>query len=259
MLEWVYYLPVAWMAVVIFAGTFLVAFGILAIVNRLATRGHLGLFTGLVTAVLSPLGTIFALFGGFLAVQGWNDSQRATEAVNQEASALRTVVILASNFPAPFEHQIDALVRRQIQDASTVEWPAMASASISLASIPAPLVEALHLTLAEVAQGEGQVIAQREIVRSLHEALEARRGRILISESTIDGVKWACLTVEGILMLVAVAMVHIDKRSTAVMAMTIFATAIATSMLLIASHARPFSGAIHVGPDALLQVMPEAK
>jgi hypothetical protein len=258
MLEWVYYLPVPWMALVIFAMTFVIAFGILYIVLRLAKSGRVGLFTGLATAVLSPLGTIFALFGGFLAVQGWNDAQRATQAVNQEASALRTVVILAASFPPHFEHQIDSLVRRQIQDATTVEWPAMASNAITLVSIPAPLVEALHLTLAQVPQGEGQVIAQREIVRSLHEALEARRTRILISESTVNGVKWACLTVEGILILVAIAMVHCDKPSTAVLAMAIFATAVATSMLLIASHARPFTGAIHVGPDALVQIMPEA-
>jgi hypothetical protein len=258
MLEWVYYLPVPWMALVIFGLTFFIAFAIFVIVTRLATGGHVGLFMGLTTAVLSPLGTIFALFGGFLAVQGWQDAQRATQAVNQEASALRTAVILAASFPSHFEHQIDALVRRQIQDAATVEWPAMASNALTLVSIPAPLVEALHLTLAQVPQGEGQVIAQREIVRTLHEALDARRNRILISESTINGVKWACLTVEAILILVAVAMVHSNKPSTAAMALAIFATAIATSMLLIASHARPFTGAIHVGPDPLLQVMPEA-
>src|SRR5262245_921554 len=48
------------------------------------------------------------------------------------------------------------------------------------------------------------------------------------------------------------------QTPTAAIVMAIFATAIATSMLLIASHTRPFTGAISVGPDALQQVMPQA-
>jgi hypothetical protein len=52
-------------------------------------------------------------------------------------------------------------------------------------------------------------------------------------------------------------MVHSDNRATAALAMTIFATAVAICVLLIASHDRPFTGEISVGPDVLLQVMPE--
>ena len=36
-------------------------------------------------------------------------------------------------------------------------------------------------------------------------------------------------------------------------------TGVAASVLLIASHDRPFTGEISVGPDPLLQVMPEAE
>src|SRR5262252_8441814 len=113
MLEWVERQPVPWMALVIFGATYLVAFGILVVVTRQAARGRLDVFKGLSAAMLSPLGTIFALFGGFLAVQVWNDSQRATETVSREASALRSIVILASSFPGPTEHQIDMLLRQQ--------------------------------------------------------------------------------------------------------------------------------------------------
>jgi hypothetical protein len=208
--------------------------------------------------MLSPLGTIFGLFGGFLAVQVWGDFQRATDAVNREASALRTVVILASSFPGPIERQLQTLVRRQIHEAATEEWPAMARQETTIATIPAPLVEALQLALAQAPREEGQMLAQREIVRSLQEALDARRHRLTLSQSTIDWVKWACLTTQAILILVATAMVHSDNRTTAAVAMAIFATAIAVSVVLIAAHARPFTGEISVGPDVLLQVMPKA-
>jgi hypothetical protein len=34
---------------------------------------------------------------------------------------------------------------------------------------------------------------------------------------------------------------------------------VAVSVLLIATHNRPFNGEISVGPDALLQVLPEGR
>jgi hypothetical protein len=119
------------------------------------------------------------------------------------------------------------------------------------------LSEVLQLALALTPQTQGQTIAQREIVVSLENVLDARRQRILISRSTINWVKWAGLMAEAILTLIAIAMVHSDNRAAAAIAMGIFATAMAVSAALIASHARPFTGAVSVGPDALLQVIPE--
>jgi hypothetical protein len=41
-------------------------------------------------------------------------------------------------------------------------------------------------------------------------------------------------------------------------AIGLFATGVATSVLLITAHDRPFTGEISVGPGPLLQVMPDA-
>ncbi|WP_020561695.1 hypothetical protein [Methylosarcina fibrata] len=41
--------------------------------------------------------------------------------------------------------------------------------------------------------------------------------------------------------------------------LTIFSIAIATSLLLLASHSRPFSGDVSVKPTALLQIVPETE
>jgi hypothetical protein len=39
-------------------------------------------------------------------------------------------------------------------------------------------------------------------------------------------------------------------------AMGLFATGVAASVLLIAAHDRPFTGQISIGPEPLLQIMP---
>jgi hypothetical protein len=259
MSDWLHNLPAAWMALLIFGATYLVAGGIYGVVLALAVGERARVFKGLSPGMLPPLGIIFGLLIPFLAAQVWGDLDRANAAVNREASALRDVVLLAARFPGEPEARRDALVRRHIEAAVTQEWPMMARQRATLTMIPAPLAEALQLNLSLTPRGNGQVIAQREIIISLENALDARRQRIIVSRSGVNWVKWSTLIVQAICILVAIAMVHSDNRATAAVALTIFATGIAVSMLLIAAHNRPFTGEISVGPDLLRQVMPEAR
>jgi multisubunit Na+/H+ antiporter MnhC subunit len=85
--------------------------------------------------------------------------------------------------------------------------------------------------------------------------LDARRQRIVISQSTVGTVKWAAILLQGLCTLVAIAMVHSDNRLTCAIALTLFATGIALSLLLIAAYSRPFTGEISVGPKLLKQVI----
>jgi hypothetical protein len=79
------------------------------------------------------------------------------------------------------------------------------------------------------------------------------RGRAYkaLSQSSVSTVKWAGLLLQAICALVAIAMVHSDNRTTSGMALTLFATGIALSVLLIAVHSRPFTSEISVGPGLL--------
>src|SRR5215469_4034090 len=97
MSDWLHSLPIGWMAVVFFGGAYLSAAVIYAVVVEFPTtlRVRARAFSA---SMLSPMGTLFALFVVFIAAQVWNDNDRATAAVAQEASALRAVVILATTF-----------------------------------------------------------------------------------------------------------------------------------------------------------------
>src|SRR5260221_909867 len=141
--------------------------------------------------MLTRLGVVLGLMVRFLGAQVWKAVERANTAVTREANALRTVVVLAAYFPQEQETRIRALVRRHIQKAVNEEWPAMARRRANLSLISASDIEGIQLALSIVPQNEAQAIAQRELVASLQSALDARRQRIIISESTINLVKWA--------------------------------------------------------------------
>jgi hypothetical protein len=257
MSDWIHDLPIGIMAILVFAATYGAAALIYAIVFLLARGDRVRDFKGVSAALLSPLGVIFGLMVAFLAAQIWGDIDRANGAVNHEASALRAVMLLSPGFPGEPGERLRELVRQQIRNAETVEWPAMARKEASLTMIPKPLAQALQTTVTLNPQGPGQVIAQREIVSALEMALDARRQRILTSHSEVNWVKWMTLMIQAICTLLTIAMVHSDNRGSARIALGLFSTAIAVCILLLLSHDRPFTGQLSVKPAALLQVVPE--
>jgi hypothetical protein len=257
MSEWLHNLPIVWMGLVVFGFTYLLAAGIYGLVTILAKGERARAFKVISPGMLPPLGIIFGLFVAFTAAQVWSDNERANAAVDREASALRAVVVLATVFPGEPESRFRTLIRRHIDQAATQEWPMMAGGTATLRFTPPLLTEALRLTLDLTPNTEGQKTAQREIATALETAFDARRQRILISQSQVNFVKWLCLFLQAAVALFAIAMIHCDNRIASAITVGLFATGVAASVLLIASHERPFSGAISVGPEPLLQVSPD--
>src|SRR5215468_4293339 len=99
MTNWLYNLHIGWMALFIFTATYCVAAAVYLIVIGLAVGDRARAFKALSPGMLPPLGIIFGLLVGFIAVQVWNDFDRAKAAVASEASALRGIVLLADSFP----------------------------------------------------------------------------------------------------------------------------------------------------------------
>lgn len=148
MSDWLLNLAVPWMAIVVFVGTYFVAAVIYLIVTRLAVNDRARAFKALSPGMLPPLGIIFGLLVGFIAVAVWSDFDRAKVAVATEASALRAVVLLAGAFPKEQQTRILALINRHIEVAVNQEWPAMAKQRATLRNLPTALIEALQDTLA---------------------------------------------------------------------------------------------------------------
>ena len=109
------------MAVVVFAATYLFAAGIYWARNA--------------TAIGHPFRS------GFIAVEVWDNYDKAKVAVATEASAVRAIVLLAGTFPE--EQKTLRLVDRHIEVAVNEGWPAMARHRMTLSTLPTSLIEAL--------------------------------------------------------------------------------------------------------------------
>jgi hypothetical protein len=145
--DWFHSLPIVWMALLVFGFTYLLSAVIYLVVVFLAVGDRARAFKTVSPGMLPPLGIIFGLFVGFTAAQVWSDNDRASTAVDREASALRSVVILAATFPGETESRLRALIGSYVAEATAQEWPLMAHRAITLTIAPHALREALRLTL----------------------------------------------------------------------------------------------------------------
>ena len=158
--------------------------------TKLAVGDRARAFKAVSPGMLPPLGILFALLVGFIAVEVWSNFDKAKAAVATEASALRAVVLLAGAFPEEQRARVYALINRHIEESASKEWPAMAEQHMTLSTLPTALIEELHDTLAMNPANDGQRAAQGEMMKALHTALDARRQRIVANASSSAKLRW---------------------------------------------------------------------
>ncbi len=131
----------------------------------------------------------------------------------------------------------------------------MAQGRASLRRLPPGLPMAIRSLVSFTPAAQGQQIAQQRAVVAITKALEARRNRILISKAVIAPIQWIVILTLDALLLVTLAMVHLDRPAAAVSSMFVLSTAIAVSLILLMVYDRPFSsGGITLQPDALREI-----
>jgi Protein of unknown function (DUF4239) len=209
----------------------------------------------LTPVLLTPLSVIAGLLIAFLASRVWSNLDHANAYVAQEASALSETIQLASALPEPTRGAVRAGLRKHLQFIETEDWPAMLAGQASLRQSPPGLTEAMTALLAFVASDSGQGVAREHAVVALERALDARRGRILLSSAVVAPPQWIVVFALDALILTTLAMVHMDRRATTAAGMFVFSTAVAVSLVLLMINDRPFRpGGFVVQPAALRQV-----
>ena len=255
MVRWLAHAPLPLLTATIFIAMYLAAALGLTALYLVRQRGHLAALGPLSPGLLSPLGLVFGLLVGFLVADVWADRGRAVSAVSEEASALRDVDLLASAFPAQ-QLQIRQLLRDQIDTYVGTEWPQMADGQTTLIVVPEKLVQVQGLALNLPVQTDGQRVAQDRLVSSVERALEARRTRLVLSNSAIDPLRLTGLFLVATTTLAAMGCVQADRLRRAATSLALLATAMAIALTLLVAQAAPFAGYSAIKPGLLLQVRP---
>ncbi len=222
---------------------------VVGMVEERSARTHLKPTT---PSMLTPLSLVAGLLIVFLASRVWTNLDHANTYVANEASALREAIMLADSLPAGVRTDVKSRITDYLTFVDQRDWPAMAKGKANLHDLPPGLPQAIASLLAFRPQSAGQQIAQKRAVAAIEQALAARRSRILLSEAAIGTIQWVAVFVLCALVLVTIAIIHVDTRVTCGINLVIFATAIAVCLLILMVNDRPYApGGNTVTPHAL--------
>lgn len=229
-------------------GTFIAAAAVLWALGQTRLQARLGHFAGVVPPFINVLGVLFGLTLAFLANDTWNAHDRALAAVNREADALRSIVILSSHLPDPQRRQVEALASDYARAAAR-EWPLLARREHSDAAARASDALLAGVTSPAIVASAPPGVVQAEIGLALA-IRDGRETRLSLSQTHVNPLKWLGMAFLGFLTMVSVAVVHIGAPRAMAAAVLIFALASGPTAVIVLIHGNPFQ------PPAAVEATP---
>ena len=229
-------------------GTVVAAALLIWVLTHERWRAYFEPLAGIRPQFMNVLGVLFALTLAFLANDTWNAHDRALAAVDGEADALRSIVVVTGHLPPS-----DAvLIRNAALDyarAAVEEWPMLGRRETSPGAAQA--ADGLLAILADpriVAESGGST-SQAGIGLALS-IRDGRETRLALSQTHVNPLKWAGMAFLGFLTMLTVALVHIGSPRPMVKAVAIFALASAPTAVIVLIHGNPFQppGAVSAAP-----------
>ena len=255
MILWIESQDTAVIALLVFALCYAIAAVVLAAAVIVSQRHIASGLKATSPVMLTPLSVMTGLLIAFLAGRVWSNLDQANSYVAQEASAISESVLLVNTLPENTRNAVRDGLKKYLRFVDIEDWPAMLTGRASIQQLPPGLTDAIMAMLSFIPSQSGQQIAQDRIVMALEKTFEARRRRILLSSAIISPVQWIVILVLDVLVLIIIAMVHLDRRATSAIYLFVFSTAVAASLVLLMINDRPFSaGGFTVGPAALQQI-----
>ena len=241
-------------ALFVFSIAYLAAAIIFCLVASLSRRSVAKDLKAIVPVSLTtPLGVILGLLIAFHASRVWTNLDHALEYVGQEASALRETVLLAATLPPEVGTRVREAVERHLRLIEE-EWPTMASEQATRQRAVG-LREAMTDLLSFAPTQSNQRLAQERALVAIEDALKARRNRIRLSHADIGPLQWIVIIVLATLILVTIALVHVENRLAMGISLFIFSTAVAACLTVLMDYDRPFgAGGFTVTPSILRAV-----
>ncbi len=202
----------------------------------------------------ATVGVIYAVLLAFAIVIVWERFNLADSEVAKEASAAATVFRLTQGLNAAHGAAVRQATADYLTAAIARDWPAMAQGRSSHA-VTQTLTGIYDAVLKPAAPGSNEALVIADILRNVDAISEARRTRLVISTGAVPSIIWIVLFVGAFLTIgftffFGTANLRAQALMSGALSILIFG-----GLLTIISIDHPFSGTVHVGPEALEAVI----
>ena len=201
---------------------------------------------GVAPPFINIIGVLFALTLAFLANDTWSAHDRALRAVYKEADSLHSLATLSQSLPTPLRAQLRAALVGYAS-ASAAEWQLLARRAESREVVERADAVLVLLASSEIATAAVANV-QARMLRTGREIRDERDQRIALSQTHVNPLKWLGMAFLGLLTLLSIAVVHVDRARAALVSIVLFALAAAPTAAIVLIQGNPFQAPTDVTP-----------
>ena len=204
--------------------------------------------------IYAVLGVAYAVLLAFVVIAVWQNYETAKTNVDTEANELAGVYFLASQLPEPQRTHVQDLARRYARVVVEEEWSMMEQGQTSpradslLRQLRSKLLEFDPSTEREQVLYEGGLT-------QLHDALDARRSRLLEVREGIPNLLWVVIVVGGVITVSFTYLFGLKSNLAHALMVAALTLLICGILFTIGEFDYPFSGVVEIRPDAFREML----
>ena len=204
--------------------------------------------------IYAVLGVAYAVLLAFVVIAVWQNYETAKTNVDTEANELAGVYFLASQLPEPQRTHVQDLARRYARVVVEQEWSMMEQGQTS------PRADSLlrqlrsKLLKFDPSTEREQVLYEGGLTQ-LHDALDARRSRLLEVREGIPNLLWVVLVVGGVITVSFTYLFGLKSNLAHALMVAALTLLICAILFTIGEFDYPFSGVVEIRPDAFREML----
>jgi Protein of unknown function (DUF4239) len=226
----------------------------LVVVQRLVPPDRREEHNNVAGFIYAVLGVAYAVLLAFMLIAVWQDYNTAQTNVESEAHELAGVYFLASRLPEPQRTRLQDLARTYARVVVEEEWPMMKHSQTSPRADS--LLRQLRLELLRLdPHTEGEQVLYERGLTQLHDAVDARRSRLLEVREGIPSLLWVVLVVGGVITVSFTYLFGLKSNLAHALMVAALTLLICGILFTIGEFNNPFSGVVEIRPDAFREVL----
>jgi protein-S-isoprenylcysteine O-methyltransferase Ste14 len=226
----------------------------LVVVQRLVPPDRREAQNNVAGFIYAVLGVAYAVVLAFMLIAVWEDYKTAQINVESEAHELAGVYFLASQLPEPQRTHVQDLARSYARVVVEQEWPMMEQGQTNPRADS--LLRQLRLELLKFDPStQGEQVLYEQGLTDLHNAIDARRSRLLEVREGIPSLLWVVLVVGGVITVSFTYLFGLKSNVAHALMVAALTLLICGVLFTIGEFNNPFSGPVEIQPEAFREVL----
>lgn len=201
-------------------------------------------------SVFSIVAGLHAVLVAFILISLFDASHTAEEQVQREANSLVAVNWSSDSLPEPAKSKVDQLIRTYVSTVVDEEWPRMREGE-DVDNKGWTTLNQLKETIATAApDGAWQEDRKAEAANQLWEVYQARQERLDAADNGISPVVWLALLIGTALSLLFPYLFGGPNLISQLLITITLSSTLVLLLFAIYQMQNPFSGGVHIPPDA---------